>query len=148
MTLLPVQARITRHFDNTAERVFDAWLDCDLIGVWMFGPFVRDEEIIHLSRDPRVGGAFSFLVERGDDAVEHAGRYLELSRPRRLAFSWFVADEPVGSRIVVDIVPAEGACDVTVTQELHPACAGQIPSAEEDWRRKLEALAAALRERP
>ena len=78
-----IRAVVIRRFHAPAERVFDAWLNREMLGRWMFGPAVRDEEIIHLSLTPRVGGSFSFLVERGGEDIEHRGKYLEIDRPSR-----------------------------------------------------------------
>jgi hypothetical protein len=50
-------ARVARHFNIPAERLFEAWLDTSVIGQWMFGPNVRDEQIVNLSNDPRVGAS-------------------------------------------------------------------------------------------
>ena len=61
---LPVHAVATALFSIDAERVFDAWLDTGMIGQFMFGPSVRDEEIVRLTNEPRMGGHFSFVVRR------------------------------------------------------------------------------------
>jgi uncharacterized protein YndB with AHSA1/START domain len=143
---IPVCAIVTRAFAASSERVFDAWLNCDMLERWMFGPAVRDEEIIHLAIDPRVGGSFSFMVQRGDDAIEHVGKYFELSRPRRLVFTWIVTDESVGSRVLVDIVPRGEGCELTLTHELHPDWITQVDLTVAAWNTMLAALAAALGE--
>jgi uncharacterized protein YndB with AHSA1/START domain len=77
-------ARITRSFDIPVGRLFDAWLDTGLLGRWMFGPNVREEEIVRLSNDPREGGTFSFVVRRQANEIDHIGVYREISRPHRL----------------------------------------------------------------
>lgn len=116
-----ISAIVKRRFEASPEIVFDAWTKPDRLERWMFGPAVRKgEEIVHLSIDPRVGGAFSFLVQRGEVAVEHVGRYLEWERPRRLVFTWTTADAEVGSRVLIDIAPDGGGCELTLTQNLHP----------------------------
>lgn len=139
-------ATVTQQIDAAPERVFDAWIDPALLGRWMFGPAIREEEIVRLVTDPRVGGEFSFVVRRGDDELDHVGRYLELERPRRLAFTWAVAPVTEGeSRIDVDIrETAPGACEITVTHHLLPAWAPQAARIEEGWGRMLGALAAAV----
>ena len=81
-------ARVTRRFELPAGRLFDAWLDTGLLSQWMFGPNVRQEEIVRLSNDPREGGAFSFVVRRQANEVNHIGVYREISRPHRLVFTW------------------------------------------------------------
>ena len=141
-----VIARVTRRFEFPAERVFDAWLTRTMIEQWMFGPAVRDEEIVRLSIDPRVGGAFSFVVERQGEEIDHLGKYLEIDRPRRLAFTWAVAGEKTGSRVIIDITAQGAACELTLAHEMHPDWANFVARAEEAWRKMLEALALALAE--
>jgi hypothetical protein len=67
--------RVTHSFGTSQERAYDAWLKPDVVGTWMFGPRLRDEEVIHLKTDPRVGGTFSFLVKRLGVAVDHVETY-------------------------------------------------------------------------
>jgi len=50
-----VKARVTRRFQASPERVFDAWLDPEMIARWMFGPNVREEEVVRISMDRRLG---------------------------------------------------------------------------------------------
>ncbi|WP_335342470.1 SRPBCC domain-containing protein [Polycladomyces zharkentensis] len=61
-----------------------------MIGKWMFGPAhpEREEEVVRISLDPRVGGSFSFVVRRQGQEMDHVGEYLEIERPRRLVFTW------------------------------------------------------------
>jgi uncharacterized protein YndB with AHSA1/START domain len=139
-----IRAMVTRRFHATAESVFDAWLNREMLDQWMFGPAVRDEEIVHLALTPRVGGSFSFLVERDGEEVEYVGKYLEIARPQRLAFTWTVATESVGSRVLVDIVAGETGCELTLTQELHPSRAEQVGYTEVEWSNMLDALALVL----
>ena len=82
-----INVRVTRRYTAPPERVFDAWLDAEMIGKWMFGPALRDEEIVRLSLDARVGGSFSFVVRRQGEEIDHMGEYLEIDRPRRLVFT-------------------------------------------------------------
>src|SRR5262245_58891400 len=84
----PVRVQVHRAYSASPERVFDAWLDPKLIAKFMFGPQLRDEEILHLKVDARVGGSFSFLVRRQGQEIDHVGQYFELAPPRRLSFSW------------------------------------------------------------
>ena len=85
--------RVTRRFDAMPKRVFDAWLAPAMIGRFMFGPALRDEEVLRIELDARVGGSFSFLVRRLGTEIDHVGHYLEIDPPRRLAFTWGVAGE-------------------------------------------------------
>lgn len=136
-----------RRFGVDAPRVFDAWLSCELLGRWMFGPAVRDEEIVHLSLDPHVGGAFSFMVARDDEEIEHAGKYLAIERPRRLVFTWWVQGEKAGSRVTVELAPRDDGCELTLTHELHPDWIERAGLVQAGWNRMFDVLAAVLASR-
>jgi uncharacterized protein YndB with AHSA1/START domain len=139
-----VSAVVRRRFEAAPERVFDAWLNREMLGQWMWGPNVRDEEIVHLAVDARVGGGFSFMVERDGEEIDHVGKYLELERPRRLVFTWMVVGEAVGSRVLVDIVPEGAGCVLTLTHELHPDWADFVERSEAAWATMLEILGEVL----
>ena len=52
--------RITRHLKVSPKRIYDAWLDRGMIGRWIFGPAVKDEEVLRVAVDPRVGRLLFF----------------------------------------------------------------------------------------
>ena len=140
-----ISVLITRRFDASPERVFDAWLDPEMIGRWMFGPTLRDEEVLRLSVDARVGGSFSFLVRRQGQEIDHVGTYLEIDRPRRLVFTWEIAQHSADeSRVIIDIVPLETGCELTLTHEMHPKWAEYASRTEAGWTKILEALGEVL----
>jgi uncharacterized protein YndB with AHSA1/START domain len=137
-----VNARVTRRFSTSPERVFDAWLNAEMISRWMFGPAVRDEEVVHIAVDARVGGSFSFLVRRQGEEIDHIGEYL---RPRRLVFTWVIRqDSADSSRVIVDIVPLESGSKLTLTHELHLDWADYVSRTEAAWTKMLDMLAETL----
>jgi uncharacterized protein YndB with AHSA1/START domain len=141
----PVKAVVSHRFAVPAERVFDAWLDPVWIGRWMFGPGVRDEKIVRLSVEPRVGGKFSFVVNRQNVEIDHVGEYLELDRPRLLVFTWATRDSlPNTSRVIVEILPCDGGCELTLTHVMSADWAAFVDKAAGSWGKMLEALAGAL----
>src|SRR5262245_4133118 len=113
----PEVVTVTQRFDAPAGRVFDAWLDPDLVRKW-FAPGMG--EMTRVEVDPRPGGSFSFVQLRDDKEVENRGEYLEMKRPRRLLFTW---STPGLSRdmacVSVDIVPRGAGCELTLNHELH-----------------------------
>jgi uncharacterized protein YndB with AHSA1/START domain len=141
-----VNVRVTRHFSASPEQVFDAWLDPEMIGKWMFGPAYpeREEEVVSISLDPRVGGTFSFVVRRQGQEIDHVGEYLEIDRPRRLVFTWGVADAGDSSRVIIDIIPLQQGCELTLTHEMHPKWADFASRAEASWNKMLNVLATTL----
>lgn len=134
-----IRVTVVHRFKAAPERVFDAWLSPDLLGQWMFGAKLRDEEILRISVDGRVGGAFSFLVRRQGEEIDHVGTYLEIDRPRRLVFTWGIG-EGDSSRVVVDIVPVGTGCELTLTHELHPDWADYAARTEAGWTKMLGVL--------
>lgn len=146
MSSEPVRAVVTRQFNAPAGRVFDAWLDPAWIGRWMFGPNVREEQIVRLGCEPRVGGKFSFVVNRGGVEIDHIGEYLEIDRPHCLVFTWATRDSlPNASRVVVEISPlGDDTCELTLTHVMGPGWAAFVDKAAGSWRKMLDALAGAL----
>jgi len=138
-------ARVVRRLTARPERAFDAWLTPYMIGKWMFGPHLRDEEVISIKTDARVGGSFSFLVRRQDKEIDHVGEYLEIVRPRRIVFTWATRDDlPDTSRVTVEITPSGIGSEITLTHELQADWADYVNQTEAAWTRMLDALASML----
>jgi len=135
--------QVIQRFTAAPERVYAAWLDPTLIGRWMFGPQLVEQEVVRISVDPRVGGAFSFVVRRQGQEIDHVGEYLELEPPRRLVFTWGIVGND-SSRVVVEIVPQDAGCELTLTHELHPDWADYAGRTEAGWTKMLAALDEAL----
>lgn len=139
--------RVNHRFPASAEAVFDAWLDPVLIGKWMFGPAVRDEQVVRTLLDPRVGGAFSFVVRRQGKEINHLGEYLTIERPHRLVFTWTTADSlPATSRVAIEILSLENQCELTLIHEIQPEWLDYAARIEESWSKMLHVLEAALSE--
>jgi uncharacterized protein YndB with AHSA1/START domain len=135
----PVTVVVTQRYNAKPERVFDAWLDPGMIGRWMFGPALRDEEILGITLEARVGGRFSFKVRRQEQEIDHVGEYLEIDRPHRLAFTWGIIGSD-SSRVMIDITPVGSGCELTLKHELHPDWADYADRTEAGWTKMLGAL--------
>ncbi|MFC5475478.1 SRPBCC family protein [Paraherbaspirillum soli] len=137
----PVTVHVKRHFAASPERVFDAWLDPDSAGQWLFATV--SGRMVRVDIDARIGGKFVFVDLRGDEEVGHAGEYLAIERPRHLAFT-FVVDKysSDSTRVTVDIAPAEGGCELSLSHEgVYPDYASRT---EAGWRGILDGLATTL----
>jgi uncharacterized protein YndB with AHSA1/START domain len=113
---------VTHGYDATPEQVFDAWLDPAIARRFLFA--TPTGEMIRAETDPRVGGTFTFVDRRPDMGdVLHTGEYLEIDRPRRLAFTFGVPQfDPGFTKVVVEFAAtAAGGCHVTLTQSDVPA---------------------------
>lgn len=76
---------ISRHFDASPERVFDAWVSREW-GDWL-PPAKARCEVAEL--EARVGGRYLVRMTMGDGRkVEISGSYREIRRPEKLVLTW------------------------------------------------------------
>ena len=138
-----IDVTVSRTFDVPPDRVFSAWLVPRMLGQWMFGPRVREENVVRLDLDPRVGGRFSLKVERQGELVDHVGRYLEIEHPTRLVFTWAIKelsdDEP--SVVSIDIAPKGEGCELTLTHTMDARWSEYSERTSSTWATMLDALA-------
>ncbi len=143
----PIQVTVAKTLSAPPERVFDAWLSAKMIGRFMFGPGVRDEEIVRLRTDAVVDGTFSFVVRRQGQEIDHIGRYLAIDRPRQLAFTWGVAPETSeSSRVRIALQPSPVGTQLTLVHELAPAWADYSDRVWAAWTKMLDILEVTLRQ--
>lgn len=84
MTDLTVELEKT--IEASIEDVFDAWLNPETLSQFMMpmpGMPASDVE-----NDAREGGNFSIIMHAGSDDLPHTGKYLEITRPNKLVFTW------------------------------------------------------------
>ncbi|OQP47303.1 ATPase [Niastella yeongjuensis] len=139
---LPVTATAEGLFSVPAERVFDAFLDTKMIGRFMFGPEIREEEIVSLENEPWVGGKYSYVVRRQGKTFSHTGEFVEVDRPNRLVFTWGVKEEAASdqSRIVIEIAPVIEGCELTLTHEMPRGQEDFVEKSKEAWGRMIDKL--------
>ena len=135
-----VELRITHRFAASAERVFDAWLQPEMVRQWLFR--TPTGECVRAEIDARVGGRYSIVERRDGQDVEHVGTYLEVQRPRRLVFTLAVPLYSADSDTIhVDITPLDTGCELTLTHATDPQWA---EGGRKGWETLLGGLAAAL----
>ena len=134
-------------FKVPPQRIYDAILSPEMIGRFMFGPLLREETILHIRNEPHVGGTFSYKVRRGDHEIDHVGKFLELDRPKRIAFTWAIAgdsDDGDPSVVTIDITPTKEGCSVRLMHEMPAEWADFVDRSRAAWEKMLGVLAALL----
>jgi uncharacterized protein YndB with AHSA1/START domain len=124
--------RVTQRFAANAERVYDAFLDPDKAGKFLFA--TPTGQIVRCDIDAKVGGAFTIVDRRNGEDVAHTGTYVELDRPRRIVFTFLVkkySNEP--STVAIDIRPLSRGCELTLTQEIPAAFAAFEERTRSGW---------------
>ena len=140
-----LEAKVSHIFSAPPDQVFEAWLDPQMVGRWMFGPAIREEEVVSIEIDPHVGGKFSFLVRRRELVVDHIGTYLKIEWPSRLEFEWGVKGMSDNSRVIVTIEPHDAGCKLTLVHELDPSWAEYFDRCVEGWAEMLDVLERTLK---
>lgn len=111
--------KVRREIAAPAAELFDAFLDPEKLAVWMRpGDTSRTDAKV----DARVGGAFEIVMHTPKGTVPHTGAYQEITRPRRLVFTW---NSPYagshGSLVTVDFNPKGKATEIVITHERLPS---------------------------
>jgi uncharacterized protein YndB with AHSA1/START domain len=85
--------RLERTFPAPRERVFDAWVNPELLRRWWASQ--PDWTSPAAEVDLRVGGAYRLSMQ-GPEGPAHSvvGEYREVDRPRRLVYTWSWEDDP------------------------------------------------------
>ncbi len=141
---------MTRHFEAAPERVFDAWLNPETVGKWLF--VTPADETYTAELDARVGGNWTITARRGGMNYTASGEYLEIDRPRRLVFTFAMLQfSPNTDCITIEIAPSGTGCILTFTQagidiatELRMLPPGVEGGTEHGWKLMFEMLAALL----
>jgi len=132
---------IVQTFKAPPQRVYEAILDPDMIAQFMFGPLLREEQILQIRNDPQPGGTFSFKVRRGDLEIDHVGKYLELQPPDRIVFTWNVAPDTAPSVVPIDISATDLGCSLRLTHVMAPEWADYAERTQQGWTKMFGVLA-------
>lgn len=135
----PVEVRVEKRFRHPRERVFDAFLDPARVGQWLFRTPAGVME--QADYDPRRGGAFALFERRGEDLARHFGRFVEIDRPSRIVFDFWVdeaPDEP--TRVTVSFLSEGDDCRVVLSHDLAPAWAAYAERTTAGWTMILDSL--------
>lgn len=128
--------QVRRTLAAPRERVFEAWLDPELLRQWLTGPRGTSHQA---EVDARVGGEFRVAVTSNlggllgrlpgsfDGSVQMVGRYLEISPPERLVFtfSWenfpTIDLEPDATTVTVEFHESGERTEIVLTHERQPS---------------------------
>ena len=109
---------VARTIAAPPERVFDAWLDADMLMKFMQpGPGMTTPSA---TTDAKVGGRFDLTMKREDDEMPHGGVYKEIDRPNRIVFSWESPFSVEGSTVTLDFRPEGDGTHLTLTHIRFP----------------------------
>ena len=139
----PTEVRVGKRFAHPRERVFDAFLDPARVGEWLF--HMPNGVMEKTDYDPVVGGAFAIFERRGQELARHFGRFVEIVRPERIVFDFWVDEAPEEpTRVTVRFETDGDGCGVVLTHNLAPAWAHYADRTIGGWTMILASLASSL----
>lgn len=133
---------VSRLYDAPAERVFDAWLDPDALGQWLFA--TTDGQMQRVECDPRVGGEFVVSEIRSGTVADHYGRWVEIRRPQHLVFDFWTSAEATPTRVTVEITPTAAGCRLTLSHDVLESWAALKERVRVGWTMILDGLSSTL----
>ena len=137
------EVRVERRIDAAPEAVFDAWLDPQTLGLWLFA--TEGGEMVRVSTDATVGGGYEIVESRDGEEWDHRGVYEAIERPERLVFTLQV---PRASRhearVEVRFRREGDGTAVALTQTLPAETGGRAEQIASSWTTILAALDARL----
>ncbi|WP_298822334.1 SRPBCC domain-containing protein [uncultured Roseibium sp.] len=110
---------VSRRFSAPAARVFEAWLDPDMLAKFMIPG--TNMSVPKATADPRVGGEFEIIMQADDQEIPHRGIYKEISRHSRLVFTWDSPFSIAGSTVTLDFQEVADGTELTLTHVKFPS---------------------------
>jgi len=143
----PVILTVSRDFDASPERLFDAWLDPAIAGKFLFA--TPDGEMLKVEIDPRVGGRALIVERRASGDAHHHILYEAIDRPHRLVFLFRAdpAEEGQWTRVSIEIAARQNGSTLTLTHAMDPAWASYEEQTRKGWTTILDSLARIMEEK-
>ena len=109
-----LSVNVTKTIHAPIEKVFDAWLNPETLSQFILPmPGMPQPQT---ETDAREGGKFTIIMQVGDDKIPHTGKYIEISRPNKLVFTWESPFSAEGSTVTLkfsDIGENKTSIDLT-----------------------------------
>ncbi|TKB24711.1 SRPBCC domain-containing protein [Desulfopila sp. IMCC35006] len=82
-----LKVNIEKVISAPIEVVFDAWLNPKILPKFMMGMPDMPETVVE-ELDVHEGGSFTFIMDCQGEKLPHSGKYIKISRPDELVFTW------------------------------------------------------------
>ena len=108
---------MARNFDVAPVRVFDAWLNPDMMIKWFFTLEGTNQVA---QNTPQVGGTWEIIDQRTGKNYRAIGEYLEIDSPKKLVFTFKMPQfSELEDTITVALNELPQGCEMTFSQEIN-----------------------------
>ncbi|MFC8683872.1 SRPBCC domain-containing protein [Brevibacillus porteri] len=116
--------KMTRSFDVPPEKVFDAWLNQEMMKKWLF-TLERTNKVAQ--NNPQVGGTWEVVDHRDGKDYRAIGEYIEIDRPNKIVFTFQMPQfSELTDTLIVELKDTQQGCEMTFTQNI-------VVPHEENW---------------
>ena len=137
---------MVRNFDVKSERVFDAWLNPEIMRKWFFTLEGTNKVA---QNNPVVGGTWEIVDHRQGKDYRAIGEYLEIDPPKKIVFTFKMPEltpegfSELADTITVELKELQQGCEMTFTQLIHVIheenwTESDIEKAHDEWRDSTE----------
>lgn len=110
---------MVRDFNVAPEKVFDAWLNPEMMKKWFFTLEGTNKVA---QNDPKVGGTWEIVDHRQGKDYRAIGEYLEIEPAQKIVFTFRMpelSDSGLSDKLTVELKETEQGCEMTFTQLIH-----------------------------
>ena len=105
-----------RKFDVASEKVFDAWLNPEMMRRWFFTLEGTNQVA---QNHPQVGGTWEIIDRRDEKDYRAIGEYLEIDLPQKLVFTFKMPQfSELEDTITVELKKLQQGCEMKFSQEI------------------------------
>lgn len=118
---------ITKSFEVSADKVFDAWVNPEMLKKWFF---TMEHTNKVAKNEPHIGGKWEIVDHREGKDYRAIGEYLEVNSPSKLVLTFEMPQfSDTVDEITVELKPTDSGSNMTFTQVI------TVPH-EEGWTEK------------
>ena len=112
-----VVLKMSRKFETSVEKVWDAWTNPDMISIWWLHEGFTEPKPIEF--DLKVGGGFKFHLQppEGDSFYAH-GIFKEIIPNQLIKSTWLWSHSEQETILTVEFKESDGGTELTLIHEL------------------------------
>ena len=108
----------SRHINAPVERVFEAWLDPEMLARFMLP--ADGMSVPSAAAEPVVGGRFEIVMQAGEQQIPHGGEFKVIDRHSQIVFTWESPFSIDGSTVTLNFKPVDSGTELELIHVKFP----------------------------